>query len=165
MDAVAAVLRGAGRAEGVQEVGGVNAGLAVERILQRTGNRRGDAWCASWVYDVGEGMLQVYWPLPRTASCDVLLAYARRRGLLSDVPKPGDVFLLLRAADDAIHTGFVTAVNAATGQFRTIEGNTNAGGSRDGYAVMRRERGGSGDSAIRRGYTYAFIRWHQPAGG
>lgn len=158
IDPVALLMRGLARMEGIEEVGGDNRGRAVERIQKRTGNRRGDAWCASLVYDAGNGMLGVHWPLPATASCDVLLEYARKHGLLRSAPEPGDVFLLMRAEHDAIHTGFVTELLADG--YRTIEGNTNDDGSANGYCVLRRTRGDKADKALRRGLSYRYIRWH-----
>lgn len=156
------VLRGAARADGLEEVGGDNKGRAVARILKRVGLGPGYPWCAAWVYDVGEGMLAKAWPLPRTASCDVLLEHARRHGMLTDRPVAGDVFLLMRSENDAIHTGFVTEVFPDGEIFRTIEGNTNDDGSANGYCVLRRKRGGTADKALKRGLSYRFIRWHQP---
>lgn len=155
---IAAVLAASACAEGAEEVGGANAGRFVERVQARTGNRRGDPWCASWVFDVGERMataLGYVWPLPRTASCDALLRAARARGLLRAVPTAGDVFLVLRTDTDAIHTGFVVSVPAGQGHgFVTREGNTNPTGGREGYGVFRRQRGHSADRT-----RYAFIHW------
>lgn len=154
---VGAVLAGAGLLEPVREIAGrQNDGYMIRAIQAATGNAPPEKWCASFVAYVGRGILGARWPLPATASCDDLLEFARRHAWLveaSDGPERGDVFLQLRTAADAIHTGFVTGVDQAR-RFRTIEGNTNGGGSSDGDGVYRRTRGGAADRA-----TYAFIRW------
>lgn len=123
---------------GIEEIGGPNAGRAVEIIQKSTGNTKGDAWCASFVYYVGSQLLGAGWKLPRTASCDVLLQYAKQKGVLSDVPEVGCVFLLLKTPSDAIHTGF--AIGVSPGECVTLEGNTNPAGGRDGYGVFKRTR-------------------------
>lgn len=138
---------------GIEEVGGINKGRAVERILKRTGLGPGNPWCAAFVADVGAAMLQQHWPLPKTASCDMLLEFARKKRILSNTPKPGSVFLLMRHQHDAIHTGFVTKV-LAKGVFNTVEGNTNPNGGREGYGVFVRSRGGTKDTS-----KYTFIDW------
>lgn len=134
---------------GLEEVGGPNAGRGVERIQKTTGNKRGDAWCASFVYSVGSQLFGKSWLLPRTASCDALLQWARQHGALDMKPMPGDVFLLLKNENDAVHTGFVTSVSGDA--FETVEGNTNPAGGREGYGVFARTR------PI--GPKYRFIRW------
>jgi hypothetical protein len=52
---------------------------------------------------------------------------------------PGSIFLSLKSEGDWNHTGIVIA--AENEIFHTIEGNTNYGGSRNGYAALRRIRG------------------------
>ncbi len=88
--------------------------------------------------------------------------YARKRGILRSEPQDGDVFLLWNAKLGRFaHTGVVArvrATGATTGTERgfecdTIEGNTDAGGSREGDGVMR---------SVRRFYPKAgdrFVRW------
>jgi hypothetical protein len=135
-----------------------NAGYAVERIQRTAGGAKGEAWCASHVYTIGAGMFGKRWPLPRTRSCDVLLEFARKKKILRTEPARGAVFLLMRKPHDAIHTGFVTGEPKA-GVWPTNEGNTNDGGSRDGYGVFARQRGGKADAAIKAGLSYTFIYW------
>lgn len=124
----------------IRELTGQNDGAWVEAIQRVTGNRKGDAWCASYVSVV----LALYYggpeknPLPMTASCDVLLEAARKKGWLTGSPRAGDVFLVMKSETDAVHTGFVTDVKLLS--VKTIEGNTNADGSRDGYGVFERSR-------------------------
>ena len=124
----------------IRELTGQNDGAWVEAIQRVTGNKKGDAWCASYV----SVALALYYggsdknPLPMSASCDVLLEAARKKGWLTDTPAVGDVFLVMKTPTDAVHTGFVTEVKRLS--IRTIEGNTNDDGSRDGYGVFERSR-------------------------
>lgn len=128
-----------------------NAGPYVERVLERTGLGKGLPWCAAWVADVGVIALGDRWPLPKTASCAMLGEAAAKAGILHDKPEVGDVFLLYYSSLGRFaHTGIVTAVNA-DGTIGTLEGNTNDGGSRDGWGVFRRTR--------RVGSRDRFIRW------
>lgn len=131
----------------VRETTGKNDGPWVEAIQRTTGNKKGDPWCASfvnWVLDIAYRDMN---PLPATASCDVLLEFARKNQLLTSTPQPGDVFLVMRTKNDAIHTGIVTEVKADT--VKTIEGNTNREGAREGNGVWARERQRSGLLFIR----------------
>lgn len=123
----------------LKEATGANDGAWVEAVQRITGNKRGDPWCASWVTFVLDIAYKGKNPLRRTASCDLLLADAKRKGWLVTDPEPGDVFLVMRTAEDAVHTGFVTTA-AVDQQVGTVEGNTNAGGSRDGWGVFARTR-------------------------
>ena len=144
------LLRALPLTEGIEEVGGANRGRAVERMLGRVGARAGDPWCAAYVSDVGKTMLEGEWSLPMTASCDVLLIHARANNILFDTPSPGAVFLVMKNANDAIHTGFVLDVKGAT--IETMEGNTNTDGGREGNGVWRRTR------SLNSG-AYKFIHW------
>lgn len=131
----------------VRETTGKNDGPWVEAIQRTTGNKKGDPWCASfvnWVLDIAYRDMN---PLPATASCDVLLEFARKNQLLTNTPQPGDVFLVMRTKHDAIHTGIVTEVKADT--VKTIEGNTNREGAREGNGVWARERARAGLLFIR----------------
>ncbi len=112
-------------------------------MLATTGTPPGNPWCAAYVADCGVHALGTAYPVPRTADCDVLLAWAKRRGVLFTTgAKRGDIGLLLRSGDpdDAYHTFFVTGDADKDGRPDTIEGNSNDGGSSDGYGVFKRER-------------------------
>lgn len=111
-----------------------NAGQMVEAMLAGVGNRAGDPWCAAFVHHAGYAALGKAWPLPPTASCAVLGDHATNHGWLVETPEPGDVFLCWSDAHGRFaHTGFVTETG-------TLEGNTNDGGSREGYGVFARKR-------------------------
>lgn len=102
-----------------------------------------------------EALGQSVWPLPRTADCDVLLAFARRRKILFPSPEVGDVGLLLRPSDhdDAFHAFVVRGLgdDGDGPRFATYEGNTNSGGSADGDGCYRRERTDT--------QHIVFVRW------
>lgn len=122
----------------VRETTGSNDGPWVEAIQRTTGNKRGDPWCASFVNFVLDIAYRDLNPLPATASCDALLAFAKAQAIFTTSPEPGDVFLVMRTPTDAIHTGIVTS--ATPTHVRTIEGNTNRDGAREGNGVWARER-------------------------
>lgn len=118
-----------------------NAGRWVEAIQRTGGCKKGDPWCAAFVSFVLGIAFRDRPPLPYTASCDELLKSARRWGWDTDAPQAGDVFLVMKSKDDAIHTGFVTAVEGAL--FRTIEGNASdpeKPATREGWGVYERAR-------------------------
>lgn len=133
---------------------GSNRGRRVEEMLRTTGLAGGFPWCAAAVATWGRETAKTggwSWPVPASADCDVLLSWARKRGFLHSEPKAGDIFLVMASESDATHTGLVTAVEDGGATAKTIEGNSNAGGSREGYAVVSRSR--SVSSRLR------FIRW------
>jgi hypothetical protein len=115
-------------------------------------------WCAAldaFVIRETEKQTGVDIPWSFSASCDVLLADAKARGLLRSQPQVGDIFVVRAKTShgysetDGIHTGAVVGVRGP--KFDTVEGNTNNDGGREGVAVMAHER----DVSPR----YAFIRW------
>lgn len=133
---------------------GSNRGKDVEEMLALCGLDGGYPWCAAFDAYCGHTALDSMWPMPLSADCDVLLAWAKKRGVLvQSNPKRGDIFLLLRPnnPNDAYHTGFITGDANKDGRPDTIEGNTNVDGSRDGYGVFSRERVDT-DNMV-------FVRW------
>lgn len=85
--------------------------------------------------------------MPLTYSCDVIGTIGLERGTLirptrlrkdPSLAKPGDIFLLQKTPNDWCHTGIIADVKDDI--FETIEGNTNAGGSSNGNAVLSRVR-------------------------
>jgi len=85
--------------------------------------------------------------MPLTFSCDTVGTTGLQKGLLTKFSevrsnprkvKPGDIFLLQKTTHDWTHTGIITAIGE--GIFETVEGNTNDGGSRNGYAAVKRIR-------------------------
>ena len=124
-----------------------NRGQRVEGIQRWCGGTAGQSWCchfATWLLDlVYEGQS----PVPRTGSCDTILALATVKGWLRDTPVPGDLYLVLRTPDDAHHVGIVTEV-AQPGRFWEVSGNTNTDGSDNGIGVFERERSIGRDSLV-----------------
>ena len=130
------------------EVGGENRGPWV-RLYMNGNEGQPWAWCAGFACyglrqaceTLGEAM-----PIEPSFSCDSLAAFARQRGRLLDGTNlsdraritPGSLFLIRRTSTDWVHTGIVIAAEAEF--FRTIEGNTNDNGSREGYEVCMRTR-------------------------
>jgi len=131
----------------VKEASGMNDGPWVEAIQRLTGTKRGDPWCASFVTMVLDIAYRGNNPLKRSASCDVLLEDARAKGWLKDTPEVGDVFLVMKTPTDAVHTGIVISVGKLS--VKCTEGNTNEGGSRDGWGVFSRQRKIAGLKFIR----------------
>lgn len=148
--AINTVLNQAKKDVGVsEEPPGSNRGKRVEQMLKNTGLGGGHPWCAAAVATWGLEAIGATWPLPRAAACDTLLDFAERKGILRSLPLAGDVFLIMQSPTDAIHTGLVLEVIG--NEIKTIEGNTNAGGSAEGYMVKERTR--TQKSSIK------YIRW------
>lgn len=132
-----------------------NRGVEVDYFVRECGldPKLGLPWCAAFVGQMGRQALGHAWPVPRTASCAAIAAWAQEtgRGLLT-APVVGGLFLLWEAGLTPArfgHVGIVETVDA-TG-FGSLEGNTNPGGSREGYGVFRRRR------LLDR--TTRFVRW------
>ncbi len=100
----------------------------------------GAPWCASFVTAMGRQALGHGWPLERTGTVQAMVDWAVAKGVwsLSD-PEVGDLFCLYYSRLKRYgHVGIVTGVKS--GRITTIEGNTNDGGSRTGFAVFERKR-------------------------
>ncbi len=121
---------------GVREHG-INAGPWIARFLRSVGLGVGYPWCAalvSWCL-LEAGCPKERLPKRRAAVRDWVL-WAEREGRLERHPERGRLFFWLDGAHG--HIGFVTEVVGTT--IKTIEGNTNKAGSREGDGVYRRER-------------------------
>jgi hypothetical protein len=122
---------------GAREVGR-NAGPWIVALAGVEAEARGDAWCA-WVLRRWATQAGLAWAPEISPSCDVTGARARAAGRLLLVPEPGCAFLVRGSARDPyVHTGLVTRVVGDS--VETIEGNSNAGGAREGYQVCARTR-------------------------
>lgn len=130
-----------------REVGGQNMGPWVRLYMDGS---QGPAWpwCAGFstlVLRQAAHTLGVPMPVARTYSCDVLAGNASaNQCFVGGGPSPRDVtpgsfFLVRRTRNDWDHVGIVTAVEGDV--LRTIEGNTNDSGDREGYEVCARVRG------------------------
>lgn len=153
-NAIDAAIKMALSQEGIREVG-VNRGPRVEAYLKSVGIGPGNPWCAAFVYwclDKAAQEIGVINNFIRTGYSPTIGSWAREHEILFDEPEKGDVFLrrgTVGSVSRFCHTGFVTDVDFAA--FKTVEGNTNIAGSREGIGVFRRKRYYS--SAFR------FVRW------
>lgn len=135
-----------------REAGGVNRGPWV-RVYMDGHDGSGSLWCAGFVSFL---VRQAAWhagaslPMRPTFSCDVISEDAQADGrfiaedeiaegsaTLDDLPR-GSLFVQRRSPTDWSHVGVVVA--AVDEVIETIEGNTNEGGSQEGYEVCRRIR-------------------------
>jgi hypothetical protein len=137
-----ALIRAAAAEVGVREDGGRNRGPRVDEYLRaaRLDPAAGSyPWCAAfvvWCAQKAAAELGVACPLPRVASVHGLWEKSRlsfRRAL----PEPGAIFLR-DAGGGKGHAGIVVAVGDSI--VGTVEGNTNAAGSREGDCVARKTR-------------------------
>ncbi len=130
------------------EIGGQNCGPWV-RMYMKGNEGRQWPWCAgfaTFILHQATESLNVDMPIPGSFSCDTLVAQARTAGLFvseaearqQGVP-PGSLFLVRRTNTDWTHVGIVEQANDT--HIRTIEGNTNDEGDREGYEVCARSRG------------------------
>jgi hypothetical protein len=136
---------------GTKEIGTSNRGPLIDAFNNRANAPMGSPWCAAFMAYVGSESLGSAYPCPLTADCDVLLSFGRRRKILHRQAAPGDLFLRINPgdADDATHTGCVTSSDESG--CKTIEGNTNDTGAREGTSVLARARAYSD--------TLVFVRW------
>lgn len=141
---------------GVRERGLTNTGLKVNAYLASVGTNPGNPWCAAFVYwciqHAADGF-GIKPPYVRSAYTPDIDRWALDHDIRFDGPVPGDTFLLYGVTGGvfrAHHTGFVLDVNG-DGTFKTIEGNTNDDGSRDGYGVFVRTRSVNANTK--------FVRW------
>lgn len=119
-----------------------NSGPEVNQYLKSVGLKPGNAWCMAFVYwcvEQAAKEFQIKNPLVKTGG--VMRQYnecnLRKLPKTSSSIKPGDIFIM-KFANGFGHTGFV--VEVGNGIVKTVEGNTNDDGSREGYEVARRER-------------------------
>lgn len=118
-----------------REIGGANRGPWVRLYMK---GLEGQPWCAGFVtFVLGQAAEAAGKPMPiaGSVSCDQLAAQGKRANLLvaKDRVRPGSIFLVRKTDTDWVHTGFVTQVKPQL--FRTIEGNTNDDGMREGHEV------------------------------
>lgn len=145
----------------VRELKG-NRGRWVEAIQRIGGTGPGQPWCACFV-----SLILGLWfdnkpPLAYTASCDVMLEEARKKGWLRPDPAPGAIFLVMASPTDATHVGFVTEGITKT-KFGSIEGNASdpeAEPTREGWGVF--ERSVKHARARKRTANIQYIHWWLP---
>ncbi len=128
---------------GVQEIPkGSNAGPEVEIYLKSVGLGKGYAWCMAFVYwCVNEEAKKLKVPNPLVKTAGVLKQWQSLPDNMKKIkatPEVGDVFIMKLGKKGNGHTGFVFGIE--DGVIHTIEGNTNADGSREGYEVCSHVR-------------------------
>jgi hypothetical protein len=131
---------------GVREATGRNDGKQVEAYLKTVNLGKGYPWCAAFVkwnlLNAGYNQANVINGM--ALSCNVKSRWVTE-------PVTGDVFTLYYAKLKRIgHTGFFDKrINSSI--YRSVEGNTNEAGSREGDGVYRKYRSYRA--------TYSFNRW------
>lgn len=140
---------------GIREQGH-NSGKEIEKYLSYVKLRKGDPWCAAFVcWVLGEAGLEnprsgwspdlfpagrIIWRRQQTTAADLkagALSYGNGPG--NRKPESGDVFGLFFPEKGRIaHAGFVDEWDESW--LITVEGNTNASGSREGDGVYRKRR-------------------------
>jgi hypothetical protein len=131
------------------ELGSENAGPWVRLYME---GRDGATWpwCAGFVTFLMKQAARYSgspMPVPGSPSCDTLAAQAKETGRFvrerelarAGRPAVACVFLVRRTPTDWVHTGLVTRFEDRV--IRTIEGNTNDSGSREGFEAVERARG------------------------
>jgi hypothetical protein len=124
------------------EVGGQNRGPWV--YLYMDGNEGQPwAWCAGFTcfcLKQACDTLREALPITPSFSCDALAASAQAKGKFVSRAQagPGSFFLVRNTLTDWTHTGIVVSASSET--FKTVKGNTNDDGSREGYEVCARTR-------------------------
>lgn len=120
-----------------EEPRGSNSGPWVSMFLRWAKSAPGNPWCAAvvdWCLETRGLKLTVPYP----ASCASWLSWATQHGLVSKTPVRGGLFILTFGSGEH-HMGFV-AEDLGGGRYRTIEGNTNSDGGREGYEMARHVR-------------------------
>ena len=130
---------------GTTEATGRNDGPIIEAILASTGNRKGDPYCAAFVYFCGmtAGYPRLY---PRSAwSPDTVASPTWTRASRGQEPRAADAFgIYFPKKGRVAHTGLIESSSKSV--FVTVEGNTSpeaAAGSaadRDGGGIWRKRR-------------------------
>jgi hypothetical protein len=151
---------------------GRSRGRLVHCYLKEAGIAGGAAtpepWDTAFVHHVGywshydQRSLRSSWPLPVSASCAELGAFAKREGVLAPHPLEGDLFLLWGPARKTfVRAGIVVRVEG-TGRYLdgnlfhecvAIEGDTNEWGAPRGGRTLRHRRRLSSERGD------GFVRW------
>jgi hypothetical protein len=148
-----AVTRTAESKIGVRESGGANKGPALQPFFDAdwydpNGAKPGDdgyAWCAAfvcWCVQVAVAGRAITFDRPRTPSAWGFEAWSLAQDSSTSTLKPpgrdikrGDILIF-----NFSHIGIATGPPDKNGYVPTVEGNTNAAGSREGDGVYRKRR-------------------------
>jgi hypothetical protein len=136
----------------LREAGGPNSGQYVSFILKNAGVNVAAPWCAAWVQDVFDsaalaaGRKNPLDDVKLEAYVQSYYDWARGAGLIhtkAEDIQPGDLVLFNFGGERYDHIGIVIAPPAqltAGTEFKTIEGNTNDAGGREGDRVAYKTR-------------------------
>lgn len=116
-----------------------NTGKEVNEYLKSVGLSGGYSWCAGfvyWCFEKASKELGVINPLIKTAGVMNHWNKADKKYKFT-TPLKGDIFIM-DFGKGLGHTGIIESVTGTT--IKTIEGNSNDEGSREGHEVCRRER-------------------------
>lgn len=117
-----------------------NDGVEVRKYQAIIGKAEKEAWCMSFMQWVSLQVctsLGITNPLHPSEHCATVWDNTQAKYRLAK-PKRGAVFIQKSRTSDDGHTGL--CLDGNTPMFKTIEGNTNAAGSRDGDGVYENER-------------------------
>lgn len=125
---------------GVREATGKNDGVQVEKYLRSVNLGKGYAWCAAFVHWclVQAGYTNSITAWSPTAHNSKNVIYAEQRWYGS--PRPGDVGTLYYPRLKRIAHTFFWDGRLNDKIYRSVEGNTNGAGSREGDGVYRKYR-------------------------
>jgi hypothetical protein len=126
---------------GIRESGGNNKGPLVQLIQDTVGGVGAEAWCMSFVQTCiayAEVKTGVKSPLLDTEHCTTLWNKTKASQKVKIFPARGAIIIWQHGKGPSGHTGFFLEGDGKS--MRTIEGNTEAGFSKDGSVV--REGGG-----------------------
>lgn len=127
-----------------------NTSQIVDWFLRFCKLKPGLPWCAAYLSYVGWHALsddqgkKSMWPLPVTAACQTLYENAKRKRVVAAHTKGerGDAFVVWYShlqGGRFGHAGFILS-KLGPSTYLTIEGNTSAGGSREGWCVTVKPR-------------------------
>lgn len=146
--------------DGVREIGGNNRGPQVEAFQRSLGLSPGDPWCAAFVCFCIKSAAKRLGVLPRFQyGGSVNKLWIRNPDLQMAQPVYNGLFLidhgLSKLGTRIGHTGFcIGPFQANNDSLETMEGNTNAAGSRDGDGCYHKSREAA---EMARGYGYLRI--------
>lgn len=103
-------------------------------------------WCMAFAWSTVDDACQaLHMPNPLPCTGGVMDMYHQLQnskfhsGLLVQLPAPGDIFIM-DLGKGLGHCGFVETIFDDHVKLKTIDGNTNADGGREGYEVERKDR-------------------------
>jgi len=135
-----ALLTAARATLGVHEEGGRNRGPRIDEWNDAVHAPPGSPWCAAWthgMHEIAAKACGIPNPCPRTAGA-LKLWHMAPEAARRQLPAPGDVFVLDTGDPGGFgHVGIVELVTPDGQTIVSIEGNTNAAGSREGDRVAK----------------------------